>query len=81
MTNRFSCLVVGMFSCLLATATSAQAECAWVLWAKGVLSPKIAPPSSGPLDPYQAFYWEIVDAYPASEGCVSAGSKTGRGEP
>jgi len=35
MTTRWPCLVVTAFCALLAIATSAAAECAWVLWGGG----------------------------------------------
>ena len=32
MTTRWSCIRLAIFSCLLALAASAHAECAWLLW-------------------------------------------------
>ena len=32
MTTRWPCILLAIFSCLLALAASAHAECAWLLW-------------------------------------------------
>ena len=37
MTRRWPCIVAATFSCLLTLATSAHAECAWVLWTLSAL--------------------------------------------
>jgi hypothetical protein len=58
MTRRLSFFVIVVSSCLLALATSASAECAWVLW-------------SQTHDP-KAGAWVLQTAYPSVSDCTKA---------
>jgi len=60
MTARWSFIVVTTLFCLLAVATSASAECAWVLWKQ----PTALKGGDGP--------WELWAAYPMVTGCTQA---------
>jgi hypothetical protein len=57
MTRRWPCIVVAMLCCLLAVATSASAECAWVLWQGRSVN----------LGEQQ---WQSLDGVPEWAGCV-----------
>ena len=59
MTTRWPCLAVVMLSCLLTVATSAAAECAWVLW--GAERPHEATSD--------ARAWWVLAAYPTRQEC------------
>src|SRR6266851_3303316 len=56
MTRRWPCIVAAMLSCLLVAATSALAECAWVLW-------------SQPYSPHPGA-WVLQTAYPTIAACT-----------
>jgi hypothetical protein len=62
MTNRWPCLVATAFCCLLAIATSASAECAWVLWANDIVE-------GNKID---AAKWEPIRGFVDAQACQMA---------
>jgi hypothetical protein len=61
MTNRWPCIVIGPFCCLLALAASASAEGAWVLWYR------VTDMKTWSVDPYVP-----VDSFATKEQCGRA---------
>lgn len=71
MPKRQFVIILVTLVCLAAFAAPASAECAWVLWAKGLPPPR----PLGQVGPILVMLWQPFTAYGTKQECEAAANK------